>query len=116
MVAVVSGSAAASNSTCGWVLWIHETSMVKASPSQPLKEWLIYDAYDSLKDCNDVKKSYLDVSVEEAGKEKKDGKIESFERHGNSIFKKMSLDNPLKTSERQTFYCLPGTLDPRERE
>lgn len=115
MVAMVSSSAGASSGN-GWVLWIYESAVPKASPARPFKEWMIYDAYDSLQECNNVKKTYLEASLEEALKEKKDGKIESSERRGNSIVKKMLKDNPATISERETYYCLPGTLDPREKE
>lgn len=115
MVILISGSANAGPSTCGWVLWNNHSTLFKLPPHR-LEHWLISEAFETLAECNKAKEEYIAMILEGASTDKKEGRIQSFKRTGDSIRKRMPADDPATVSEGESYFCLPGTLDPREKE
>jgi hypothetical protein len=100
----------------GWVLWGQGIGVLKTPKVHSLTDWVIYGAYETIRECNTERAAYLTVLLQGADVEKKEGKIVDFMFEGGSVTRKMPNGNTSTISEKQTYYCLPGTLDPREKK
>lgn len=96
----------------GWVLW--KESLPKERP------WVILDAYPLYEQCNEMRAKLWQGSMAAAEKEKIDdegslfgvAKIETFPY---AVIKINTEKSSIHSSSVE-FYCLPGSLDPRERK
>ena len=100
-------------SDCGWVLWANFKTVYKISfPTSP-EDWLICDAFETIKECKQTKEEYLNLTLKKATDQKNNGKIADVMRRGDAVFILMKQEDNEIISKWESYYCLPGTLDPR---
>jgi hypothetical protein len=99
----------ASNS--GWVFWEESFTVFKEHKTGSIRIWTIMDSYETLAECNKERKGVTAYEASEHEKLKKKGQIEDYERGKYSI--KITETDPSVSFTRLSYYCLPGTLDPR---
>jgi len=107
---------AVSSSACGesWILWSKDYTSYK-KPFPPIEGWIIYEVYGTLKECSKDRKNCVDTLKKTVSAEMKNGEISNYTVGAYSIRRSMNPESD-KMWEIEAYYCLPGTLDPREKK
>lgn len=99
----------------GWVLW-KKAEVIKKELKQNIY-WEIVNAYPNYNNCSDAKKRIWQTLKQEAIEEKKDKyrNISEVKEVPYELIIKSFKDDSSFMSWSENLYCLPGTLDPREK-
>jgi hypothetical protein len=103
-----------SSAECGWVLW-EKTEVIETNVNHNVF-WKIQNAYSNYDQCLQAKKRVWQVIKDQAIEEKKQmSTISEIKEVPNELVIKTYKDNKNILSWSDELYCLPGTLDPREK-
>jgi hypothetical protein len=94
--------ATSASAECAWVLW-------KESFRQPsFQNWILYEAYESKKECDLQKVSYIQIVMKRGGPPGT-----RLEPKGDAI---LTLESSTgKEIRSEEFHCFPNGTDPRPR-
>jgi len=102
-------------SECAWVLWA-KREYIKTDMKQNIY-WEIINAYPDHNQCLQAKKRIWQVIKNEALEDKKKyGTISEIKEVPDELIIMNFKDPKEIMSKSENLYCLPGTLDPRERK
>ena len=97
----------------GWVLW-EKGDVIKKGLEQSIY-WNIINAYPLYEQCAKAKVNMWQHFKKEAEEDKQTMGVVEVKTAPDLVIKRFKEDNSI-LSWSQTVYCLPGTLDPRERK
>ena len=100
---------------CAWVVWTkREYRSLGTQPPEFSTDWELIDAFTSKKQCITLKTSVWAAHVEQYNDLSKYPDIEKVEKVlGNQIIVRYKKN---LGSQTVTVFCLPDTIDPREKE
>ncbi|MGZ8430690.1 MAG: hypothetical protein ACXW4A_08665 [Nitrospira sp.] len=96
----------------GWVLW-EKGEVIETGEKQSIY-WNIIDAYPLYEQCTEGKGRMWEHFKKEAQEEKETMGVADVKTAPDLVIKSFKDNNNI-LSWSHTLYCLPGTLDPRER-
>lgn len=100
------------SSADGWVLW-EKGEVIKKALDQSIY-WNIVDAYPLYEHCTKGKVRMWQFFKNEAEKKKETIGVVEVKTAPDLVIERFN-DNSSMLSWSHTLYCLPGTIDPRER-
>jgi hypothetical protein len=113
LIPLLPASARAQN---GWVLW-QKTETTTSSTMQQHVSWELLDAYPEYDRCTQVATKVWQVSKDRWTEDKQKYGTISEIKEVPSVLIIVTFKDPKKIrSVSEKFFCLPGTLDPRERK